>query len=191
MKIGVIKELKDKESRVALTPAGTKQLLADGHKIALEKDAGVNSGFSNEEYEQLGVEIVATTEAAWDADLIIKVKEPLEHAYQYFKNNIVFTYLHLAGVSELLTKALIDAKTTAIAYETVEDENGAFPLLTPMSAVAGNMAATVGAHYLAKFNKGKGVLLGNVFNERHAKSWCSAMVLSDNMLRLLLTAWVL
>ncbi len=146
MKIGVIKELKDKESRVALTPAGAKQLLADGHKIALEKDAGVNSGFANEEYEQLGVEIVATTEAAWDADLIIKVKEPLEHAYQYFKDNIVFTYLHLAGVSESLTKALIDAKTTAIAYETVEDENGAFPLLTPMSAVAGNMAATVGAH---------------------------------------------
>lgn len=177
MKIGIIKELKDKESRVALTPAGAKQLLADGHKITLEKDAGINSGFSNEEYEQLGVEIVATTETAWDADLIIKVKEPLEHAYQYFKDNIVFTYLHLAGVSELLTKALIDAKTTAIAYETVEDENGAFPLLTPMSAVAGNMAATVGAHYLAKFNKGKGVLLGNVFNERHGK----VMVLGDGV----------
>ena len=177
MKIGVIREVKDKENRVALTPDGAKQLIADGHSIVLEKDAGIGSGFSNDEYQNLGVEIVTSTEAAWDADLVIKVKEPLEHAYKYFKDNILFTYLHLAGVSESLTKALIEAKTTAVAYETVEDNYGAFPLLTPMSAVAGNMAATVGAYYLANFNKGKGVLLGNVFNERHGK----VMVLGDGV----------
>jgi alanine dehydrogenase len=177
MKVGVIRELKDKENRVALTPAGAKQLIADGHRVVLEKDAGIGSGFSNEEYQNFGVEIVTSTEAAWDADLVIKVKEPLEHAYKYFKDNILFTYLHLAGVSKRLTKALLEANTTAIAYETVEDEDGSFPLLTPMSAVAGNMAATVGAYYLANFNNGKGVLLGNVFNERHGK----VMVLGDGV----------
>jgi alanine dehydrogenase len=177
MKIGVIKELKDKENRVALTPSGAKRLIAYGHSIVLEKDAGIGSGFSNAEYENLGVEIVGETATAWDADLVIKVKEPLEQAYQYFKDNILFTYLHLAGVSAGLTKALLEAKTTAIAYETVEDDCGAFPLLTPMSAVAGNMAATVGAYYLANFNQGKGVLLGNVFNERHGK----VMVLGDGV----------
>ena len=176
MKIGVIKEIKDKENRIALTPAGAERLIAEGHAILIEKDAGLGSGFSNEEYQSLGARLV-TTEEAWNADLVIKVKEPLEHAYQYFKDNILFTYLHLAGVSERLTGALLDARTTAVAYETVEDDRGQFPLLTPMSAVAGNMAATIGAYYLANFNGGKGVLLGNVFYERHGK----VMVIGDGV----------
>ncbi len=177
MKIGVIKEIKDKENRVGLTPYGAKELIDEGHSIVIEKDAGIGSGFTNEEYEQAGARIVAETAAAWDAELIVKVKEPLEHAYPYFKDNIVFTYLHLAGVSESLTKALIDANTTAVGYETVVDSHGHFPLLTPMSAVAGNMAATMGAYYLARFNGGKGVLLGDIFNERHGK----VMVLGDGV----------
>ena len=102
MKIGVIKEIKDKENRIALTPAGAERLIAEGHAILIEKDAGLGSGFSNEEYQSLGASLV-TTEEAWGADLVIKVKEPLEQAYQYFKDNILFTYLHLAGVSERLT----------------------------------------------------------------------------------------
>jgi alanine dehydrogenase len=176
MKIGVIKEIKDKENRVALTPTGAQSLVAAGHTVLIEEHAGVGSGFTDAEYQSLGAEIVMTTQA-WDADLVIKIKEPQEMEYKYFKQNILFTYLHLAGVSESLTKALMESKTTAIAYETVEDEHGTFPLLTPMSAVAGNMAATMGAYYLAKFNEGKGVLLGNVFNERHGK----VMVLGDGV----------
>ena len=168
MKVGVIKEIKDKENRVALTPEGAKVLIAEGHTILLENNAGQGSGFENSEYESLGVTIVST-QAAWETDLVIKIKEPLEQEFQYFKDNILFTYLHLAGVPEFLTKALIEAGTTAIAYETVEDDAGRFPLLAPMSAVAGNMAATVGAYYLANFNQGKGIQLGRVLGERHGK----------------------
>ena len=168
MKVGVIKEIKDKENRVALTPNGAKALIEAGHMVLLEVNAGEGSGFGNQEYKSLGVNIVSTQEA-WDADLVIKIKEPLEQEFQYFKENILFTYLHLAGVPETLTKALIAARTTAIAYETIENKEGGFPLLAPMSAVAGNMAATVGAYYLARFNQGKGVQLGRVLGERHGK----------------------
>ena len=168
MRIGVIKEVKDKENRVALTPAGAEALIADGHTILLEKDAGIGSGFEDEAYQSKGVEIV-NTEQAWDADLVIKIKEPQEQEYQYLKDNILFTYFHLAGVTEKLTQALLGAWTTAIAYETVEDENGKLPLLAPMSAVAGNMSSTIGSYYLAKFNGGKGTQLGTVLGERHGK----------------------
>ena len=168
MKIGVIKEIKDKENRVALTPTGAEQLLKAGHTIRLEDNAGIGSGFSNDQYQSLGVDIVSTDEA-WDTDLIIKIKEPLEQEYPYLKDNILFTYLHLAGVTPSLTEALIEAGTTAIAYETVENEQGKLPLLAPMSAVAGNMSATIGSYYLAKFNGGKGVQLGSVLGERHGK----------------------
>jgi alanine dehydrogenase len=168
MKIGVVKEIKDKENRVALTPMGAEQLIKAGHTILLEDNAGVGSGFSNEQYQSLGVEIVSTIEA-WAAELVIKIKEPLEQEYPYLKDNIVFTYLHLAGVTPTLTEALLTAGTMGIAYETVEDEQGRLPLLQPMSAVAGNMAASVGSYYLAKFNGGKGVQMGSVMGERHAK----------------------
>ena len=168
MKIGVIKEIKDRENRVALTPDGARMLSTAGHTILLEDNAGLGSGFANQEYEAAGANIVAR-ETAWSADLVIKIKEPLEQEYAFFKDNLLFTYLHLAGVSASLTDALLAARTTAIAYETVEDQNGKFPLLAPMSAIAGNMAATVGAYYLAKFNQGKGVQLGRVLGERHGK----------------------
>ena len=168
MKIGVIKEIKDRENRVALTPAGAATLIADGHAVVLEKDAGAGSGFENEEYQGKGV-VIVNTEQAWDADLVVKIKEPLEQEYSFLKDNIVFTYFHLAGVTEKLTRALLKAWTTAIAYETVEDEKGKLPLLAPMSAVAGNMSCTIGAYYLARFNGGKGTQLGTVLGKRHGK----------------------
>ena len=168
MKIGVIKEIKNRENRVALTPEGAGHLIAEGHTVLVEVDAGVGSGFTNEQYSTEGVEIVSTS-SAWDADLVIKIKEPLEQEYQYLKDNFLFTYFHLAGVPRSLTEALLAAGTTAIAYETVEDENGKLPLLAPMSAVAGNMAITIGSYYLARFNGGKGIQLGNVTGQRHGK----------------------
>jgi len=168
MRIGLVKEIKDKENRVALTPAGAGQLVAEGHHVSVEENAGVGSSFSNDEYLSAGAEIVSTI-AAWDNDLVIKIKEPLEQEYQYLNENILFTYFHLAGAPVALTDALIKAKTSAIAYETVEDDQGRLPLLAPMSAVAGNVAANVGGYYLAKFNGGKGVQLGSVMGERHGK----------------------
>lgn len=168
MKIGVIKEIKDKENRVALTPDGACKLCSGGHIVFVEDNAGLGSGFPNQNYEAVGAKIV-TTDMAWDTDLVIKIKEPLEQEYPFFKENILFTYLHLSGVTASLTDALLAARTTAIAYETVEDQNGKFPLLAPMSAIAGNMAATIGAYYLAKFNQGKGVQLGRVLGERHGQ----------------------
>ncbi len=168
MRIGLVKEIKDKENRVALTPAGAGQLVAEGHHVSVEENVGVGSSFSNDEYLSAGAEIVSTI-AAWDNDLVIKIKEPLEQEYQYMNENILFTYFHLAGAPVALTDALIKAKTSAIAYETVEDDQGRLPLLAPMSAVAGNVAANVGGYYLAKFNGGKGVQLGSVMGERHGK----------------------
>ncbi len=168
MRIGVVKEIKDKENRIALTPTGASQLVAEGHQVSLEEDGGIGSGFSNDEYLSAGAEIVSTA-AAWDNDMVVKIKEPLEQEYQYLKENLLFTYFHLAGAPVALTDALIKAGTSAIAYETVEDDQGRLPLLAPMSAVAGNVAANVGAYYLAKFNGGKGVQLGSVMGERHGK----------------------
>lgn len=168
MKIGVIKEIKDKENRVALTPAGARQLINDDHTVLVENDAGIGSGFVNAEYEAEGASIVQAKEA-WATDLVLKVKEPLEQEYPYLSGNILFTYLHLAGVNPSLTEHLLKAGTTAVAYETVEDEDGRFPLLAPMSAIAGNMAVSIGGYYLAKTIGGKGVQLGSVLGERHGK----------------------
>ena len=117
MKIGVVKEIKDKENRVALTPEGAKKLAAAGHVILVEDNAGLNSGFSNEEYKNAGAEIV-DAQTAWSSDLVVKVKEPLEQEYKFLRENqIIFTYFHLAGVTKTLTDALLKNKTTAIAYE--------------------------------------------------------------------------
>ena len=168
MKIGVVKEIKDKENRVALTPEGAKKIAAAGHAVLVEDSAGFNSGFSNEEYKNGGAKIV-DTETAWSADLVVKVKEPMEQEYKFLKNQIVFTYFHLAGVTKTLTEALLKNKTMAIAYETVEGSYGRLPLLAPMSAVAGNMAVQVGSYYLAKFNNGKGVLIGEVLGHFYGK----------------------
>ena len=168
MKVGVIKEIKDKEHRVALTPAGVKAMHKAGHTVLVQTGAGLGSGFSDAQYRDAGAHIV-TVEQAWDADLVLKVKEPLAAEYHYLQEQILFTYLHLAGAPKTLTDTLLKQKTTAVAYETVEDAQGRLPLLAPMSAIAGNMAITIGSYYLAKFNHGKGVQLGTVLGTRYGK----------------------
>ena len=168
MKIGIVKEIKDKENRVAVTPDGVGELVRAGHQVLVETEAGVGSGFSDAQYQDAGAKIVAT-EQVWAVELVVKVKEPLPIEYGYLKGQILFTFLHLAGVSSALTEALLDSKTTAIAYESVEDAAGHLPILAPMSAIAGNMAVTVGTYYLAKFNQGNGVQLAKVLNERQGK----------------------
>ena len=166
MKIGVPKEIKDQEGRVAVTPCGTQHLVQQGHSVFIEIDAGLGSGFSNEQYQQAGAKLVSTA-AAWAVDLVVKVKEPQESEYPYLDQQIIFTFFHLAGVTAHLTQQLLKKGITALAYETLEDEHGRLPLLAPMSAVAGNMAILMGSYYLAKFNQGKGVQLGKVLGKRH------------------------
>jgi len=168
MQIGVIREIKDKENRVALTPTGTKRLSEAGHQIVVQTDAGAGSGFRNPDYLAAGAEIVSADEA-WASQLVLKVKEPLPSEYRYLNGQIVFTYFHLAGVDKSLTDALLQNHVTAVAYETVEDADGALPLLKPMSAVAGHMAATIGSYYLAKFNRGKGMLLSRILDQQYGK----------------------
>lgn len=163
MIIGVPKEIKNNENRVAITPAGVDALIKAGHEVIVEHDAGIGSGFTNEQYEQHGAKILPTAQEVWNqAQMILKVKEPLPSEYQYFREDLIlFTYLHLAAEPEL-TKALIESKVTAIAYETIQLENRSLPLLTPMSEVAGRMSVQIGAQFLEKTKGGKGVLLGGV-----------------------------
>ncbi|WP_347987225.1 alanine dehydrogenase [Methylomonas sp. AM2-LC] len=168
MKIGLIKELKIKENRVGLTPEGVKTLTENGHLVHVEQGAGIGSGFSDEIYRQAGA-LLVTSDEAWNQELIIKVKEPINEEYKNLKNQLVFTYFHLAGVAPELTTALLAGKTGAIAYETLEDENGRLPLLAPMSAVAGNMAVQMGSYYLAAHNGGKGIMLGSVLGKKYGK----------------------
>ena len=177
MLIGIPKEIKDKENRVALTPSGASSFIKDGHQVRIQTNAGIGSGFKNEDYISAGAEIVDSAAAAWDADLVMKVKEPQQKEFQYLKDNILFTYLHLAGVTPSLTEALLKVNTTAIAYETVEDKNGRYPLLAPMSAVAGNMATLVGSYYLSKVNGGKGIQPGSILGKRHGK----IMIIGDGV----------
>jgi len=168
MKIGIPREIKEKENRVAITPAGARALRQAGHSVLVEHGAGTGSGFPDSDYAAAGATLVSAP-AAWDVDLVLKVKEPLQTEYAFLAGQMVFTYFHLAGVTPTLTDALLQHGTTAIAYETVEDEHGGLPLLAPMSAVAGNMAITMGNYYLARFNNGKGMLLSRIFAERYGK----------------------
>ena len=162
MIIGIPKEIKNNENRVSCTPAGVFALCKAGHKVIVEANAGIGSGFSNEEYQEAGAEIADVKEVFKRAELIVKVKEYLPSEYQYLREDqMVFTYLHIANDPEF-AKALIDSKTTAIAYETVRDRKGGLPLLTPMSEVAGRMAVQGGATMLQKNNNGRGLLLGGV-----------------------------
>lgn len=162
MIIGIPKEIKDNENRVGLTPAGVYDLVSYGHTVIVEEGAGTGSGFSNEDYVKAGAGIAADASEVWMADMIIKVKEPLPQEYHFFKKGqILFTFLHLAPEPEL-TKALLEKEVVAIAYETIQLDNGALPLLTPMSEVAGRMAVQIGAHFLEKHEGGKGILLGGV-----------------------------
>ena len=163
MKIGLPKEIKNNESRVALTPAGVFELRKNGHTVYVQHNAGYHSGFEDKEYEEAGATIVPVIEAVYaKSDMIVKVKEPIEREYELAREGqIIFTYFHFAS-SENLTRAMIRSRAVCIAYETVEDLNGNLPLLRPMSEVAGRMAVQQGAKYLEKPIKGKGILLGGV-----------------------------
>lgn len=162
MIIGVPKEIKNNENRVALTPAGLISFVKAGHKVLVEKDAGIGSSFTNEDYANAGAEIVGNAADVWaGAEMIMKVKEPLPSEYDYFREGLIlFTYLHLAAEPSL-AQALKDKGVIAIAYETVA-ANRTLPLLTPMSEVAGRMAAQIGSQFLQKSNGGKGILLAGV-----------------------------
>jgi alanine dehydrogenase len=168
MRIGVPREIKDQEHRVAMTPGGVRHLVAAGHEVLVESGAGVGSGFPDAEYQAAGGRVVPASGDAWSADLVVKVKEPLADEYGFLRPDLVlFTYLHLAA-DERLTRAMVASGVTGIAYETVEDASGGLPLLTPMSEVAGRMSIQVGATYLQKENGGRGKLLGGVPGVRPA-----------------------
>lgn len=156
-------EIKSDENRVALTPAGVLALTRDGHHVLVQAGAGLGSGFLDEHYQRAGGTVVPAAENVWsEADVIIKVKEPLPEEYRYFRRDLVlFTYLHLAP-EPALTEALLNSGIVAIAYETVQLADGTLPLLTPMSEVAGRMATQIGAHFLEKPQGGRGILLGGV-----------------------------
>lgn len=163
MKIGIPREIKDKEYRVAITPSGVQALTSRGHEVIIEKNAGVDSTFSNEDYEEVGAKILDTAQEIFaQADMILKVKEPQQSECEMLREGqVIFTYLHLAASREL-TEGLMKSKCTAIAYETIQGPNGTLPLLTPMSEIAGRMSVQIGAQYLEKRNGGRGVLLGGV-----------------------------
>lgn len=161
--VGVPKEVKDRENRVSMTPAGVSELVHRGHQVIVERSAGSGSGFSDDEYSNAGAQLVDThAEVFAQAEMIVKVKEPVASEYELLRNDqLLFTYLHLAA-EEALTKALIDRRVQSVAYETVQLASGMLPLLTPMSEVAGRMAVQVGAHYLERTQGGRGMLLGGV-----------------------------
>jgi alanine dehydrogenase len=163
MIIGVPKEIKNNENRVALTPAGAKELIKRGHQVYVQKSAGLGSGFSDDDYSAAGASILPSIEATYQiAEMIMKVKEPIESEYNLIKpNQLLFTYFHFASY-EPLTKAMVASKAICLAYETVEKADRSLPLLIPMSEVAGRMAIQKGANYLEKPLGGRGILLGGV-----------------------------
>lgn len=169
MRIGVPKEIKNNENRVAMTPAGVVTLTTAGHEVFIESGAGLGSSFTDEDYLAAGAVIVDTAREAWAQEMVMKVKEPISSEYQYFREGLIlFTYLHLAPEYEL-TQHLIDKKVVGIAYETVQLPNRSLPLLTPMSEVAGKMSVQIGAQYLEKLYGGKGILLGGVSGVQRGK----------------------
>jgi alanine dehydrogenase len=170
MRVGVPRELKDSEYRVAITPAGVRELVVGGHEVLIERDAGRGSSIFDSEFERAGARIVADAGPVFaDSDMVLKVKEPVPEEFHRLRDGLIlFTYLHLAA-SEPVTRALLESKTTGVAYETVEDPNGSLPLLAPMSEVAGRMAPQVGAHFLERENGGRGILMGGVSGVAPAK----------------------
>ena len=168
MRIGIPKEIKNNENRVAITPAGVLTFINAGHEVMIESSAGVGSGFSDADYEAAGA-VISSAQDVWaNAEMVMKVKEPIQEEYQYFRPGLIlFTYLHLAA-EPALTKALVDNQVFSIAYETVKSGNK-LPLLTPMSEVAGRMAAQIGAHFLEKPEGGKGILLSGVPGVKRGK----------------------
>ncbi len=170
MRVGVPRELKDHEYRVAITPAGVRELVVHGHDVIIEKDAGRGSSIFDEEFERAGAAIVPDADTVFaDADLVLKVKEPVPEEFHRLRDGLVlFTYLHLAA-SEPVTRALLDAGTTGVAYETIELPDRSLPLLAPMSEVAGRMAPHAGANLLERGHGGRGILLGGVSGVRPAR----------------------
>ena len=171
MIIGIPKEIKESEHRVGMTPSGVQTLIQNGHDVYVQNSAGQGSGHSDEDYSNVGAKLIETIEEVYDiSEMIIKVKEPLKKEYSLIKEGqIIYTYFHFASSLEL-TKAMIDSKSVCIAYETVENSDGSLPLLTPMSEVAGRMAAQQGAKFLEKHQKGCGILLGGVPGVSPAKA---------------------
>jgi len=173
MIIATIKEVKDNENRVGLTPYGVKELVEAGHTVIVQETAGLGSGFSDSEYRECGASMMRNPEdIVKEADILVKVKEPVPSEYnllEQFAGKILFTYLHLSGVGKRLTKVLVNNNITAIAYETLEDEHGRLPLLAPMSEVAGVLAIQYGAEYLQKKYNGRGVTLGVINGTNSAR----------------------
>lgn len=170
MRVGVPTEIKNNENRVAITPSGVNELTRRGHEVLIQAGAGVGSAITDADFVAAGATIVPSAENVWDsADMVLKVKEPIEAEYQRMREGqVLFTYLHLAA-SRACTDAIIASKTTAIAYETVQLDNRSLPLLAPMSEVAGRLSAQIGAYQLMKPAGGRGVLLGGVTATRKAK----------------------
>jgi alanine dehydrogenase len=170
MKIGVPREIKNHEYRVAITPAGVMEMVRHGHEVFIEQDAGIGSSISNEEYVKAGAKMLATADEVWQTgDMIMKVKEPIAAEYDRMRDGqLLFTYLHLAA-EQKCTDALLKKKVTGVAYETVELTDRSLPLLAPMSEVAGRLAPQVGAYSLMRANGGRGVLLGGVPGVKPAK----------------------
>ncbi len=170
MKVGVPKEVKNHEYRVAITPVGVHELVAHGHEVFVEREAGLGSSIPDAEYTTAGAKLLDSADEVWgNADMVLKVKEPVAEEYHRLREDLVlFTYLHLAA-DQPLTEALLERRTTSIAYETVQLPSGGLPLLYPMSEVAGCLAPQVGAHSLLKANGGRGVLLGGVGGVANAK----------------------
>ncbi len=168
MIIATIKEIKNNENRVGLTPYGVRELTEAGLEVIVQEAAGIRSGFSDSEYIECGAQIMRSPEdIVREADILVKVKEPLPREYnllEQFEGKTLFTYLHLSGVDKRLTKLLANNNITAIAYETVEDENGKLPLLAPMSEVAGILAVQYGAEFMQKKYGGRGISLGKITN---------------------------
>ena len=171
MIIGIPKEIKESEHRVGMTPSGVQTLIDNGHDVYVQNSAGQGSGHSDEDYSNVGANLLKTIEEVYEiSEMIIKVKEPLKKEYSLIKEGqIIYTYFHFASSLEL-TKAMIDSKSICIAYETVENSDRSLPLLTPMSEVAGRMAAQQGAKFLEKHQKGCGILLGGVPGVSPAKA---------------------
>ncbi len=163
MIIGIPKEIKESENRVAMTPPGVKSLCQSGHQVIVEKSAGEGSGFADEDYVRFGANLAENATDVWkEANMVLKVKEPLPSEYGFFRPDLIlFTYLHLAANPQL-AEALVDSGITAIAYETVQQQDGSLPLLIPMSEIAGRMSVQTGAHFLEKAYGGRGELLGGV-----------------------------
>ena len=166
MIIGTIREIKNNENRVGLTPEGVKELVDNGHEVVVQETAGIGSGYSDHDYRDAGAELVRDPEeVAGKVDILVKVKEPVRAEYYVLdamKGKTLFTYLHLSGVEKSVTKRLLENEITAIAYETVEDENGRLPLLAPMSEIAGVLSIQYGAEFLQKKHGGAGITMGHI-----------------------------